>query len=177
MGCDIHMYVERRVHGRWQAVSDPQQPEAPDAYHGWFCGDRSYRLFAILADVRNYDGLVPISGPRGLPKNVSKAIRLEAAGAVDCHSFTWLGVDELLAFDWDQPAGETTRFVSPEDAEAYRASGTKPLSSAMYDSTGWESLTWPVTYRDCAPGFQEDLEKLRALAEPRELRLVFWFDN
>jgi len=176
MGCDIHMYVERRVHGRWQAVSDPQQPECPDAYHGWFCGDRSYRLFAILADVRNYDGLVPISQPRGLPKNVSKPIRRLAAGDVDCHSFTWLGVQELLDFDWDEPAGEMTRCVPPEEVVAFQRSGTKPLNTALV-SVGWESLTWDVTYRDCAPGFLEELEKLRALAEPRDLRLVFWFDN
>jgi hypothetical protein len=82
----------------------------------------------------------------------------------------------LLEFDWDESAGEMIRCVSPEGAEAYRKSGTKPLNTALF-SVGWESLTWEVTYRDCAPGFLEELERLRAVADPPDLRLVFWFDN
>lgn len=176
MGCDIHLYVERLVDGRWQAVSNPEAPDRPEEFHNWLWGGRGYALFAVLADVRNYDDLVPISEPRGLPDDVSEPIRREADGAVDCHSFTWLGEKELLDFDWDSRAGEMNRCVPPEEAEAYRKSGTKPRNHALA-SVGWESLTWEVTYRDCALGFLEALEKLRALADPRDLRLVFWFDS
>jgi len=176
VGCDIHLYVERLGDGQWQAVSNPEEPDSPEEYHNWLWSGRGYALFAILADVRNYDGLVTISEPRGLPDDVSEPIGREAEGAVDCHSFTWLGVEELLDFDWDSRAGEMNRYVPPEEAEAYRRSGTKPLNTALA-SVGWEPLTWEVTYRDCALDFLDALEKLRALANPGNLRLVFWFDN
>jgi hypothetical protein len=175
MGCDIHLYVERLVEGHWQAVANPDEPDS-DQYRNWLWDGRSYRLFAILADVRNYDGLEPISEARGLPEDVSEPIRQLASGAPDCHSFTWLGVGELLDFEWESRAGEMTRCVPPEEAEAFRKTGTKPLNYALASAT-WPELTWEVTYRDCASGLLEALERLRALAEPQDLRLVFWFDN
>lgn len=62
MGCDIHLFVERRLKGsndRFQST----------AFSGAF-SDRSYLMFAFLSDVRNYDNIkhLPL---RGLPNYIS----------------------------------------------------------------------------------------------------------
>ena len=69
MGCDIHLYVERKVPGiGWVSLEDPNEH-----YNG--LTNRNYSIFAILANVRNgrgFAGIVtgtgfnPISEPRGL---------------------------------------------------------------------------------------------------------------
>jgi len=50
MGCDIHLFVERRQDsGKWERV---EPPKGLSKYGEWFPG-RSYDTFAILANVRN----------------------------------------------------------------------------------------------------------------------------
>lgn len=61
MGCDIHLFVERKIKGS----NDRFENTA-------FCGefsDRNYNMFAFLADVRNYDRIkhMPL---RGLPNDI-----------------------------------------------------------------------------------------------------------
>lgn len=69
MGCDIHMSVYRRD------SSDDAWTVAPDVY--W--DNRHYRVFAVLAGVRNGMGfagcktgepVVPIAEPRGVPEDL-----------------------------------------------------------------------------------------------------------
>ena len=61
MGCDIHLYVERRKKGKGYNFSSV-------AFRGEF-SERDYVMFALLADVRNYEGFrsLPI---RGLPDDI-----------------------------------------------------------------------------------------------------------
>ncbi len=117
MGCDIHIYVERRDpdSGVWAAIDGPdlmypvyeqwvkegRAKKIPSyarerSYGGWLYEGRSYTLFAILADVRNYDDLVPMSAPRGLPKDISPRVRgiAEEFGGVG-HSHSWYTFKEL----------------------------------------------------------------------------------
>jgi hypothetical protein len=127
MGCDIHLGVEAKRDGRWVNVpyvpmekcwccsgsgSDKQTPSAAC----WRCTGkgyclydaRSYDTFAILADVRNGrelagvatgDGFEPISEPRGLPDDMDPATKEFLS---DEHSQSWLTLQELLDFDWEQ---------------------------------------------------------------------------
>lgn len=119
MGCDIHLRVQKRVNGEWlfaeSLVYDKWSPDRlkPEV---WYKG-RNYDLFAILANVRNGhgfagcdtgDGFKPIADPRGLPNGLTE---YEKDGE-DCefwfgdHSYSWLTLAELLAYDWSQ---ETNR--------------------------------------------------------------------
>lgn len=118
MGCDIHLYVEKKQpDGRWQAQGEFERERDEDG--GWLSHvgrrlytGRNYNLFAILANVRNGrgfagiktgEGFNPISEPRGVPDDASsdyKAI-VEQWGE-DGHSHSHHTLRQLLDFDWTQ---------------------------------------------------------------------------
>lgn len=135
MGCDIHLVAERKTADGWEVIPGPIVPcwlcsmngrVAAECYrcHGsgefrasWY-SDRLYVVFAALAGVRNYaasprvDGqaqpLAPIAEPRGLPADMSAETRDLIEDDMDGHSDTWLTLDEVLAYDWDQPITDDT---------------------------------------------------------------------
>jgi len=109
------------------------------AKRSWYSG-RNYVLFGVLADVRNGVGfagidtgnaVTPISLPRGFPDDMSEGARAllgdnryddDGDDSLDDiwlgdHSFSWLTLDELLAYDWDHGALRRG-VVSLEDFEA-----------------------------------------------------------
>ena len=112
MGTDIHLAVEVRKNGRWEAVMWPNR------WHGRWDDEplltanthmnRDYDLFAILGNVRNGrgfagvvtgDGFAYISDCRGLPDDISP----EAKEVADTdHSHSWVSFKEILDFDWTQ---------------------------------------------------------------------------
>jgi len=119
MGCDIHLFVEKRVGGNWipadKWVPD-KESERKDALKVP-CGNRyydgrNYDLFAILADVRNGrgfagidmgDGFDPISDPKGLPLDVTAEVQSEfESWGVDAHSASFHTLKDLLEYDWTQ---------------------------------------------------------------------------
>ena len=80
MGCDIHLYVEYRNKNRnspWEE-SGIVMPN---------CGDRSYEMFAVMADVRNYNNLERIVPDRGYP--------MDAAYSTDKAYFCEISENEL----------------------------------------------------------------------------------
>lgn len=109
MGCDIHLYGEKKdENGEYEICWE-------DESH-----NRQYAMFAFLAGVRNYGAITPISEPRGIPKD--SATRNNAnyydseddylcypsskyeydAFFDDCHSRSWLSIEELKKYDYDQ---------------------------------------------------------------------------
>jgi hypothetical protein len=116
MGCDIHLYVEKRANQShdWESA-DKWTKDRDDSVmrvDQEFYDGRNYRLFSILANVRNGhgfagvktgDGFVPISEPRGLPSDVSPNVAaLSESWGEDGHSHSYLTVAEIMAFDWTQ---------------------------------------------------------------------------
>lgn len=120
MGCDIHLFVEKRGDdGKWQSA-DTWEPDEDTEENGQlripyekrFFSDRNYDLFAILADVRNGrgfggantgDGFNPIEDPKGLPDDVTDLVKGESDGwNSDGHSHTWFTVKEIMDYDWTQ---------------------------------------------------------------------------
>ena len=116
MGCDIHFYVEKKENGKWVSADMWTKEEGEKRksvnYDKRFYTGRNYDLFAILADVRNGhgvagcgtgDGFVPISAPKGLPKDVCTEIKTEAkVWGSDGHSHSYFTLAELFAYDWTQ---------------------------------------------------------------------------
>lgn len=129
MGTDIHMAVEKRQPYGWTRVLPTERllddffyekrGNDPDSYvfKTWY-NNRNYALFAALADVRNGYGFAgvptfvpiqPVAPPRGLPGDLSPEVQRlidddfdEDDISLGDHSFSWLLVSELLAYDWDQ---------------------------------------------------------------------------
>lgn len=122
MGCDIHLYVERKNDsGTWESADKWTEEKYDDEVHvdvdyeDRFYTGRNYNLFAILADVRNGrgfagirtgDGFNPIHELRGLPEDVSENVsKASDQWGRDGHSHSWATIQELLEYDWTQETG------------------------------------------------------------------------
>lgn len=86
MGCDIHLYFERKNNeNKWEPIEIDER---------LFPDDRNYELFGLLAGVRgSCEGYFP---SRGIPKDTS----MNEDHYLGDHSFTYAYLDELLNIDW-----------------------------------------------------------------------------
>ena len=225
MGCDVHMLAEAKCRGEWAAIGrvfeyeyfDPKRPTYLYAYSDgdeWesnkqytmhpYTG-RNYNLFAVLADVRNYEGIVPLAQPRGLPEDVSLYVKKEHdEWGCDGHSASWFTVDELIAYDWDR-VDIHSGIVTPAEYREFKDKG-RPRSwcgdvfgrnvvivdNATMDKivagdlgapgkSYYTPIEWPWTIRDATRDFVTktipELQKIREKEGVEDVRIVFWFDN
>ncbi len=228
MGCDIHLQVERRVNGKWTRVEKlpprvcswcggkghyEHRPKEDPCY--WCKGsgadtrpfnDRNYEVFAILANVRNDGNVTPIADPRGLPEDCTHSGTggREADYEYGDHSFSWLTLRELLAYDWKQECKDEG-FVDQETFKKWDAAGAKgnPQSwsggvggravvhvsnadmrrriSTPYpfqaDESAYTLIQWTYKVNDYAKHFLDFMEVIRTLGEPDDVRIVFGFDS
>lgn len=190
MGCDIHVKIEVRNDGvSWEPATGfpgckpttvvehpvdsgrvvPREPIA--VYHDdefWDC--RSYAMFGVLADVRNYSVVPPLAPRRGLPSDMSATVRSWAEFG-EYHSPTYYILSELLTYNYDVPC-EDRRHSQQIGPRAYDGGATcKPGDGRM------------TTYREhMGVTFFNDVERLRAWAvendiDPEDVRIIFAFDN
>ncbi|MFE1442668.1 hypothetical protein [Streptomyces sp. NPDC058739] len=96
MGTDIHGFVEYRAQTVWRTGSSLAALGLGRDYDGFVC----------LFGVRDFGGRWrPVVGQRGLPDDVSDVVRAEHASWGDAaFGATWLGWDEVLGIDWDEPS-------------------------------------------------------------------------
>lgn len=148
MGCDIHIHAEKKTESGYEII-DQIKP----------FDNRSYGTFGFLAGVRNYSDVTPISQPRGIPDDVSPPVKHEHDGGEgDAHSASWLSVEELSNFDYDQLM---------EDRRVMRNNN----GGCTCDAGEGQSMS----YREfLGEGFFKDIEILK---ESEATRIVFWFDN
>lgn len=144
---------EIRKNGVWEAVEllppldiDRLEPEDPEwtayATHP-ACIDRNYRLFSVLAGVRNTFGIQPIALPRGLPEDASEASLRMGTNYTrnpnwDFPYLTWVSLRELLEYDWDQWITDSRHGHEParllrEEAEPF-TSKTLPYLQSLVSS-------------------------------------------
>lgn len=98
MGADIHGLLQARYAGSKHWFNECEIEDG-----------RNYVLFSVLANVRNYNDLIPIAAPRGLPEDSGFSAETEQIGSVwmGDHSYTWFTLDELSEWDgWDQKIGD-----------------------------------------------------------------------
>jgi len=142
MGCDIHLYVEKKTKDNWKQIKDfissyydPEHEYFSDKkYRNYYTpySNRNYVLFSILADVRNGYGFAgydtgnriePIDMPRGLPDDVSDSIQEESDNwGSDGHSHSYFTLQELLDFNWDIKITKRG-IVSPSEYKIYKKEG------------------------------------------------------
>lgn len=226
MGCDIHISIQRQeTFGAWHEVRWQQEPYAligqkavPDLTIAPECfRNRNYDLFAILANVRNGrgfagiktgDGWPSIAPDRGWPEwfNGDKVspnphYPEEGPAYMGDHSFTWVGLNELKAFPWDETVTKLYGVVKAEVFEQLTATGDTPDSYSV-DITGpgivvytpedylaakqagklakkpYVRMSWDETARSATydwPG--KVIPWLDTLAEGKPLRLILGFDS
>lgn len=114
MGCDIHMMAERKTIQGWQAIGEwSERYGIPWPWEPY--DNRNYRVFGLLANVRNGygvagiemgDAVVPIAEPRGLPEDADPRTIAWVSELAD-HSFSHVSLDEILAVDWGQSVRNT----------------------------------------------------------------------
>lgn len=158
MGCDIHLYTERKR-------------EDPDGNEFWWCcdnfkpnvyalwddnedkytvnhiyEDRSYELFTALAGVRNSSDVDVIDYPRGLPDDVSDIVKKESDyWGVDGHSHSWLTARELFVYQETHPCTTYSGLVDRETARKLDEDGITPLFWCRWtNSPDYERRTWTV---------------------------------
>lgn len=149
MGCDIHSTAEKKINGKWTLIEGLEPFD-------W----RSYGMYGFLADVRNYSAVPPLSHPRGIPDD---AVHANDPWKYGDHSYSWLSVEELTTFDYDEPV-EDRRYMGM-DPRGF-------MNGALTAEPGKGEMT---TWREfLGESFFEDLESLKKAGAER---IVFGFDS
>lgn len=200
MGCDIHFFTEyKRVIGgqpKWVSMdyfkhnpyfsSEESDDEGPEFDVVPLFGRRDYRLFSLLAGVRNYSKIKPISEPRGMPLNACHIIEKECARwDGDGHSHSFFTLYELKEA---QKTHKTTRYsgyVHPDDVLLINQGGMPDIWCQSASEKSWVYMEWE---RENDP-LKEIIELLDARkseflwikqdddTKDKDVRFVFWFDN
>ena len=172
MGCDIHIHIE---YNDTRNKQDKREWRCADwfrlnKYYGkrgelkynyvpvW--KERCYDLFAILADVRNYDNIEPISEPRGLPLDVSKEVLKDYRDwGDDAHSASYLTLQELI--DFVDNKKDTSNDVNLQYGIYYLTNLIKDIKDHVEKD-----------------GFIYNCIRVKLSCHTlNDVRIVFWFDN
>lgn len=97
MGCDIHLYLEKKVKGRWERYEHESEIDPTE---------RNYNVFGFLCGVRC---IIPIKGynrigDRGIPEDTSYSEDRDGENYayLGDHSFTHTTVKELKRLPWSK---------------------------------------------------------------------------
>lgn len=171
MGCDIHTYVEYSKKGdHWCALTDN-------------AGHRDYLMFAIMAGVRDYDG-VKLFDAKGLPEG---RLSWNAEGSHWCNVAPdnhpeWAGDDGWISKEsaerWIDSGSSTAdirdgvlKRVTNPDHHSHSWLTADELSKCLerykVASEGWAPTEWVAI-----------LAAMKAIEGNGDIaRVVFWFDN
>jgi hypothetical protein len=149
MGTDIYGWVEGKR--SWQKEGEPWNALIKV---GWLV-DRNYDAFGCLFGARNYAQFRPIAANRGLPDDVSREARDEAALCPkEFHSHSWITWLEIKAIDWEEEAE-----APDERLHTYIRNEQGEL---VYEKKSWWSRDWT--------DMQPTAEGLAAAATPEDVR-------
>lgn len=169
MGCDIHSYAEvkknwkrKKVWDHFFITSKWEREYKKKDKHDIVFNCRNYALFWFLADVRNYSMCTPLWETKWLPKDVSKEVLKKSEYRDDdWHSRSYYTLEELLKFDYD------TTFRD-------RRIARNGNFTALAEEWEWEV----ITYREHLwEWYFRVLKELWELGDPKDVRVVFWFDS
>lgn len=188
MGCDIHIYTEVKRENKWvhadyfrrnryKNEQDKEEFTVCEIYQG-----RNYRLFSVLANVRNYEKLNKyISEPKGLPDNCSTFVKtLSDEWDTDGHSHSFLTLKELKDYKFVLESG----LLYPNQVEDLEK-GILPNSWCRWSSDA-ENMIYKEWKRPCEI-LKPIIDKMKDIlieefwvykeSDDENIRVVFWFDN
>lgn len=153
MGCDIHSFAEVKKYNKWTIVYN--HFELDDFDKDWYKSDKthnpfhyqSYAIFGFLANVRNYSNSFSFKPKYKIPEDCDKRIRRDYdSWEQDRHTPSYLTLYDLLSFDY---------------------------STVFFD----ERSNIETNYTDfLGSSFFKTIEELKLLGEPKDVRVIFWFD-
>lgn len=194
MGCDIHLFVERKIGNVWKMVSKHEKN---------FGVERNYALFGLLADVRNHN-MPTIKAPQGLPEDLSKGIAKQWNKVREYnHTPSFYTLAELLAVKdntYDRTCclgikdykefkknGKLTHdpewyFYQPKGAKLVtndRMDRILNLTAFMDENEFFTTIEQTIPYKDISPAFWDTfVTRLQGMQkDPNNIRTVFWFDS
>ena len=201
MGIDIEAFAEVFDGERW-VVGEPlveyeyygpeDEPPVSRLRPRGLYESRNRALFAILADAVRWahseQPYEPIAPCRGLPGDVSpEVLDFERSWHEDNFGHSWLGLEELIRFDWKGRIIQKTAMVDPEAAPLFEGNPLgfpyhgwpegRQISYAEASRSGVR-VRWRETYEESAGRFflEGVLTKLQSFGPPGSVRIVFWFN-
>lgn len=194
MGCDIHLYKEKQIDGKWVAadVWTPYDYGDDDKgievdWHQRFT-DRNYELFGLLCKGVRSEHPLSLTA-RGIPFDACEEIgRCASRWDADGHNHSYLYVHELRSLV-ERLKTTTTRIEGMKDKAGLAAlresiaTGT-PDWSLLYPYCGWasNSAAYDEFVFDVPASFivGDSIERIIASFDDIDgdnHRIVFWFDN
>jgi len=135
MGCDIHLFAEKKVNNKWITIEkwekDEDYKEELCIPHekNFYTDGRNYNLFCALAGVRksHFENDPPqVSPEKGVPSDCCEEIQNKIeAWRSDGHTHSWLTLEELENFDWSE-YGDTCDEFLQEVLPKMKAENTEP---------------------------------------------------
>lgn len=198
MGCDIHMYIEKKdksstaTAGSWIPaqgflITSDEDEAIPDVPFPDQFSDRDYLLFGLLAGVR--DPTNQVFEPKGFPEDASPEVRavFERWGR-DAHTPSFLTLEELEGIPWDTKMIKIERVFPKKDLAAFNKSvkdgkpdyGIITTWCSWTSQPDWEfaSIEIPIKYE--FKRFYDYVFWLNSYdyrCKKDEIRIVFWFEN
>jgi len=191
MGCDIHIYKEKKIKNKWKSIDTwvtddygyTSVPYEKSCYKG-----RNYNFFGLLCDGVRTSHTFSLK-ERGLPNQVSKEVfdRFKYWGS-DAHSTSFLTVEEL------QELSELLKTSTIEISGEKDVNQLKKLEESinsdiptdwdlLYPYSKWSSRETDVPFKIDAPAsfiIGNDIDTIIKSFEGHDARccrVVFWFDN
>lgn len=197
MGCDIHLFTERKrkINGvkKWTscdhfkinhyAENNEMKMEVVNIYSG-----RDYRLFSMLANVRNSECNNFICEPKGIPDDCSETVKINADyWDSDGHSHSFFTMKELKEFRSTNLITKYSGMMTPDQAEKVDR-GEMPdvwckwTNQKHYVYREWEHES--DTLKTLIEVFEERIRDEMWIFNngstekfDEDFRIVFWFDN
>lgn len=191
MGCDIHLYVEINTevnnYKSWKIFEKLYRIglyDKEEILHEKWYGNRNYNVFAMLADVRNYHDIEPISFRKGIPENTSEKIKmLYDSWAGDSHSASYFTLYQLLELEkqgyWNKTITHTGKVLIEEFDDYWKdliieKTGNKLVLKKSPDSFAQDiyspsnqnkifDIEFKETYKESAESFINFIEELKKL--------------
>jgi len=185
MGCDIHVYIEKRVDNQFPWDTDEGHVVETEIYgegetYQWLqqvsATGRDYNLFGYLAGVRRVpDGALE---PRGVPSCVSKPIAEEyGRQGSDAHSASYLYLEEfkecLVRAGYD--------LESSDVSDAFYDYNDPKFIDDFTGKRDWKLMPPEyITIVNYCQKWIDEIAKEDFLGIDKyrpEVRIIFWFDN